>query len=94
MALRRAQLLIASHDPQIHDAAGALLILQDLLARPAQAESPALWSLSAQALADLGDYAAALDAVDRALAASDTDSPAWRRDRALRSAYLVRLEEP
>jgi tetratricopeptide (TPR) repeat protein len=93
-ALRHAQLAIASSDPEIHDPAGALLILQDLRDQPSQAGNAALWSLSAQALADLGDFAAALDAVDHALAVSETDSPAWRRDRALRSTYLARLEGP
>jgi tetratricopeptide (TPR) repeat protein len=93
VAFRRAQLLVAVRDPRLHDPAGALVILQDLLRRPGQQDSAPLWSLSAQALADLGQWEAALDAVDRALAGQEPGEPAWRRDRERRSEYLARLDE-
>jgi tetratricopeptide (TPR) repeat protein len=92
VALRHAQLLIASDDPQIADPGAALAVLTELMHRPGQSESPALWSLSARALAKLGSYEEALSAVDRALAGSEPGGVAWRRDRQLRTECLAKLE--
>lgn len=91
VALRHAQLLISSEDPEIRDPAAALAVLTDLLHRPGEGDSPALWSLSARALAKMGSYEEALSAVDRALARSEPGGAAWRRDRQLRTECLAQL---
>jgi tetratricopeptide (TPR) repeat protein len=91
VALRHAQLLIASDDPQIRNPGVALALLTELMRRPGESENAALWSLSAQALAKLGSYEEALSAVDRALAVSEPGGAAWRRDRRLRTECMAQL---
>lgn len=89
--VQRARLQLMSRDPELHDAAAAEGVLLPLLSGPLR-DHAAGWALLAQALAERGALAEAVDALDAALAA-DSDAPGRMSWRARRERLSQRIEQ-